>query len=341
MFALLCAAALAQEAPKVQVSPVGEVWLDLQATELETTGDEVLGDPGLAFRLERAFLGFDVHYGSRVSALVQIDIAQSFETEVKPGGSSGPVFEDAARLRMMDAWLQTETKVGQFRFGQQFLAFGNVDSFTLNQHHYIPGPTSFQDGPRRGGVLPNRILGATWKAQIGHLTTTTQLSSVAGAHDIETEFGKNLTLRAAYGLPSIGLHFSASALVGPGDGEGTHVMYDGLANWSLGRNHAFAEFFGGQGLGADHLGAVGGYSHDIPLSRKELERLTLVGRVSWFDSDTQDSDTETVIEGASNLWWGPFNGGAVMTGLGWQTRVPSDILLPIEHRGTLQLRFTF
>ncbi len=341
MFALLCAAALAKEAPKVQISPRGEVRLDLQATDLETVGAEALGDPGLAFRLERTFLGFDVNYGSRVSALVQLDINQNFATEVKPGGSSGLTFEDTTSLRMMDAWVQTDTKVGQFRLGQQFLAFGNVDSFTGNRPHYIPGPTSFQDGPRRLRVLPNRILGVTWKAQVGHITTTTQVSSVASAHELETEFGKNLTFRAAYGLPEIGLHFAASGLVGPGDGEGTHVMYDALVNWSLGRNHAFAEFFGGQGLGTQHMGAVGGYAHGIPMDRQELDRLNLVGRVSWFDADMEDADTELVFEGASNLWWGPYDGGAIMSGFGWQTRLPSDISLPIEHRGTLQLLFQF
>ena len=38
MFALLCAAALAKEAPKVQISPRGEVRLDLQATDLSRQG---------------------------------------------------------------------------------------------------------------------------------------------------------------------------------------------------------------------------------------------------------------------------------------------------------------
>lgn len=341
MFALVCAAALAQDAPKVEVSPRGEVRLDLAATALETAGSEVPGDPGLGFMLERGFFGVDINYGPRVTGMLQLDIAQSFATEVKAGGTTGLVHPNTTMVRMMDAWLQTETTVGQFRFGQQFLAFGNVDNFTANRPHYIPGPTSFQDGPRRIGVVPNRIIGATWKAQLGHLTTTTQVSSVTSAHAVETEFGKNLSLRAAYGLPELGLHFALSGLVGPGDGEGTRVMYDGLANWSLGRNHAFAEFFGGQGLGPEYRAAVGGYAHTIPLSRQELDHLSLTGRVSWFDADTQDANSDLVLEGATKLWWGPFDGGAVMTGFGWQTRLPSDIALPIEHRGTLQLQFGF
>ncbi len=341
MFALLCAAALAQETPKVQVTPRGEVRVDLNGTQLETAGEAAAGSPGLALFLERGFLGFDVQYGTRVTALVQVDISQSFATTAQPGGVTGPRFENTTSLRMMDAWVQTETVVGQLRLGQQFVAFGNVDSFAGNRDLYIPGPTTFQDGPRRMGLLPNRVLGATWKAQLGHLTTTTQVSSVASAHAIETEFGKNLSVRAAYGLPELGLHFSVSGLVGPGDGEGSRVLVDALANWSLGRNHAFAEVFGGQGLGDPNLGATASYAHDVPLQRRELSHLNLVGRASWFDVNTQDENTELVFEGASNLWWGPFEGGAIMSGFGWQTRVPSDIELPIEHRGTLQLRFHF
>lgn len=341
MFALLCAASLAQEAPKVQVTPRGEVRLDLLATELETAGSEILGDPELAFMLERGFFGADVAYGSRVTALVLLDVSQNFSTEVQPGGSIGTRFENTTSVRMMDAWLQTETKVGQLRFGQQFVAFGNVDSFAGNRDLYIPGPTSFQDGPRRMGVLPNRVLGATWKAQVGHFTTTAQVASAASAHAIEEEFGKNASLRVAYGLPEQGFHLALSGLAGPGDGAGTRVMYDALANWSLGRNHAYLEFFGGQGLGPEHMGAVASYAHDIPLGNPHLSHLNLVGRGSWFDQDTSDENTDLVIEAASNLWWGPFDGGAVMTGFGWKTLVPSDIELPIEHSGTLQFRFHF
>lgn len=343
MFAtLFIGLAVADDASAFKLDPTGEVRFDLVGDHLEQLQSGASSEPDLYFLLERGFIGTNIQYGDALRARVLADISQSTATTVLPGGSTGPQFPSTTRVRVMDAWLEVDSGVGQWRIGQQFAAFGNVDHYMANRDLYVPGPRAFLDAPRRMGLLPDRVQGVTWRNQWGRLGASAQVFGLYGAHALEQDIGKAAAVRVSYGLPQPGLRFSASALAGPGTGAATRVLWDAQAGWDLGRNHALIEVFGGQGLGARELAAVSAFGHDIPLSAQRLDRLGLTAKLSWFEPDLDSSDDwNLLIDGAAKLWLGDLPQGHIMFGLGWQTRVPENVDLAIEHRAVLQALWGF
>jgi hypothetical protein len=320
----------------------GDLRTDLVADRLDNLHPEVPEDPTLAFGVSRALVGLQALPDGPVGMVLEAEAANDFTTTSYATGAGAVDVQNSPsgwRFRLLDAYARADLAGGELRVGNQYHVFGS-GTFSRREDTWYMAGHLFREPAHEEGLIEARVLGISYGRDLGEmLRVDAQLSNTSMR---ETRLGKDLTLRLGV-RPNDMLRASGSVLVGPGAGSATKVQYSGVVQGSLANTHALLEIFGQQGMQAPVLGASAHLVQDIPVARSEsLDRVSLAGRVHWFDPDTGlVADHHTTIAAGTNLWLQPLPRVWLIPCAGWEMVVPDDLDLAIEHRVIAQLRLDF
>jgi hypothetical protein len=331
-----------------------EVRINFAAENLESLGED--GSPVASFVISRLRPRFGVQLNDHLRGVALVEIHQDGAVDDYTVGSTTiEIPRYASGWSIQGREIYAEATFGEkirhrIRWGIQKPAFGVRDRFDSPDNYYLGGSSAYKDVERRAGVileedggLGYRVAGANdrWSADL-------QVLNGAGTSALDDNNGKDIVVRGS-GSPVKWATIEASVLRGS-RGENTDekllaMSVDGevrgphqrlLGELVLGRTEEGGEreFNGGMVAGA----------WDFPLPKaKVLDHLTLVGRYMGFDpvSGTDYPDAWWAAAGAAMLYWNTHPGQTLSTGLTWETYIPQNSELPINHSLVAQVAFKF
>ena len=320
----------------------GDMRGDLLADRLDNMHPDVPEDPTVEFGVTRALVAVEAFEQAPVGMVVQVDIfTDNTTTAYATGSGSVDVLNSPSgwRMRLLDAYARADLAGGELQAGNLFPIFGS-GTFSRREDTWYMSGHLFREPFHQEGLIPYRTLGVGYGRDLGSmLRLDAQLTNTAWP---ETRIGKDLTLRLGV-QPNDKLRASGSVMVGPGAGGATKVGYAGVVQGSLANTHLLLEVVGQQGLQAPVLGASAHLVQDIPVAASDsLDRISLAGRVHWYDPNTDlVADHHTTLAAGTNFWIQPLPKLWLVPNAGWEMVIPDDLDLAIEHRVMAQLRLRF
>ncbi len=337
--------------PRAAVRVGGDVRIGFVASNLERLG--AAGDPPPAgFVVSRARPIVDVSLGEWLAGRVAVEVRQDDATTTYADTGLSFDVRDWAEgwsIQGREIWLAARagtTFRHEVRVGLQEPAFGVRETY---EDDYPFAGEARADLARRTGLIPEEDLGIGWRGALGDTWAfDVQVLNGSGGTRLDQNAGKDFVARVA-ASPGDLVTVSASGLLGARgeDASGNQAQGELALEVRGARQRVLIEGIVGatteDRLDTFFSAAAASGAWDFPVESTALSEVTLVGRVQYYDPVAGWDAPDGWWAYGAGAWagWQVLPEQRVRTGATWQSYVPQDSALPIEHEVVAEVVWQF